>query len=996
MTEGLWEQALSFLTGELGATRAVVLHEDDPDKDFEVIAGRGIDVNHFWRDANVDFSVLSSVCSSGLPENRRNQMICAPGRDRNGRVVALLYADRPRQPFGAQSMNSMSGFLSVFEQRLQEVHVTRVKTRSRSLSRVGTANTRVAFLLAEQGLLSTDEAEQFVQQSKTQGVILEKLLVDSGRLREEDILLAQARYYGLEPWVANPSGLNPEVTRMLPPEKARELGALPIGYSGDALGVALAMPDNTFALDELRRLSGRNVVVRLVGRLGYQRLLDSLAVAAIEEPATLVSTGSLLAGRYRVDELPLLVCRFSSLLNAVDVETNQPVVLRRLEPPTKDKAQARNQTLSEGRRMSQLRHPNLPFVERVIESEEQIYLVLENFTGPTLEQLVIQHGPVPAQQLPLLADQLMSVFEYLHSQEPPIIHRDLRPEVVILTPDAQIKLAEFGLAKMHADAAGEATSFRAHGSPFYASPEQLLGEPSHPRQDLYSLGAILYYLATGNTPGKSLERCFNQTAPGKVAGLPGGFPEPLENLISRLLEPDGEQRPQSMTEARKLLEPALPPPLPAPSGKGRKIQLEPPLPQASPAVAEPPLPSAEPAAAPAPPADFAAPAYSPVEEPAYSPPAEPAAYSFVAEPPYPPMAEPTPAPAPVAEPASAPGAEPSLEALLLEARAAGVEALHWDPGQPLRRRAHGKLGPAAGGAEGALSELLSRAPQGGPLQIGAVDLWVSVIGDSVVARLAAGRPVTRSLSDLGMPAAVQERLRVLLGRRGILAATGPGHSATLYACLAELRSPERRLIAIERLPEHRLDGVLSLRVKPGHGTEQALEDALAHDPDVVLVSQVSTAEACRGVTQGALAGALMLVGLGASDSLAALPLAGDPGVVLGCLAQRTTRRLCSHCREEAPVAPEQLASFERYQVASPRMFRPRGCSECRDGFQGELGLFELLLVTPEIRHLLAAGAPADELRRTAFAQGFQPWLQDGFQKVAAGMTTLEELQRVSH
>ncbi len=1151
VTEALWEQALSFLTGELGATRAVVLHEDDPDRDFEVIAGRGIDAQSFWRDANIDFSVLSSVCSSGLPENRRNHLLCAPGRDRNGRVVALLYADRPRLPFSAQSLTSLSDFARTFEERLQGFHVTRVKTRSRSLSRVGTANTRVAFLLAEQGLLTADEAEQYLQQSKTQGVILEKLLVDSGRLREEEILFAQARYYGLEAWVANPEGVNAEITRLLPLDKARELGAMPIGLSGDQLGVALALPDNTIALEELRRMSGRNVVVRLVGRLGFQRIVDSLKA---EEPVTMVSTGNLLAGRYRVDELPLLVCRFSSLLNAVDVETNQPVVLRRLEPPTKDKAQARAQTLSEGRRMSQLRHPNLPFVERVIESEEQIYLVLESFTGPTLEQLVIQHGPVPAQQLPLLADQLMSVFEYLHTLEPPIIHRDLRPEVVILTPDAQVKLAEFGLAKMHADATNDATSFRAHGSPFYASPEQLLGEPSHPRQDLYSLGAILYYLASGNTPGKSLERCFNQTAPGKVAGLPVGFPGALETLISRLLEPDGELRPQSMAEARKLLEPALPPPLPAPRARGR-IQLEqlparpsdPGGPQApesfrpDPAFATPepavsvgpessataseptavasagPLgeptqpysPSAQPSASatgfdglgepfhpeqapaslwaepgaasePAPsaaadngfdpyapaPATHQPPAQqafepspsagagagnggfdpysepfgeaSPLESPSAAATFDPYAVHepFQPEPvasgepsasvweeptasppasawgdPAPPTREPE-APTPRLEHATSwidaipgetlvvsPQAVPvvptgTLEGVLRDALSVGALALHWDPGQPLRARVDGRLQATTVSPEAGLAELRALAPEGGRVQVHGVELWVSLLGDSVVARVSQPQLAMRTLTDLGMPASIQERLRALLDHGpGVLVATGPGRLATLYACLAERQAPDRRLLTVERLPELRLVGVQTVLVRPGYSTEQAVEDALAHDPDVLLVAQVSTSEAARSITQAALAGCLTLVGMGATDSVAAVPLAGDPGVLLGCLAQRMTRRLCD-CREEVPVTAEVQASFERYRVASPRVFAPRGCPLCQGGYRGEIGLFELLVVSPEIRGLLARGTTPDEIRRGAFTQGFQPLLQDGLQKVAAGLTSLDELHRV--
>ena len=279
---------------------------------------------------------------------------------------------------------------------------------------------------------------------------------------------------------------------------------------------------------------------------------------------SLVGQG-VVAGRFAVLQ-PLMTCRFSTLLYGLDRATQMPVVLRRLETDGAPDREARLQMLREGRFLSRLQHRNLPRVQEIVEDRGGVYLVLEEFEGVTLEELAKQQSQgLSGEMLGRYLDQFLDVLEYLHGQDPPLIHRDLRPDSLLVTPHGVIKLAEFGLARMlEASSGGESqqqTSFRSQGDPYYAAPEQLLGDRSQRSHDLYSVGAILYRLATGQVPAKSVERMMGSAQQTALSQLRPDLEHDLVAWIEGLHHPDIEQRFPSVEAVRASLIPPPPPPV---------------------------------------------------------------------------------------------------------------------------------------------------------------------------------------------------------------------------------------------------------------------------------------------------------------------------------------------------------------------------------------------------------------------------------------------------
>jgi len=275
---------------------------------------------------------------------------------------------------------------------------------------------------------------------------------------------------------------------------------------------------------------------------------------------SLVGQG-VVAGRFAVLQ-PLMTCRFSTLLYGLDRATQMPVVLRRLEMDGQPDREARLQMLREGRFLSRLQHRNLPRVQEIVEDRGGVYLILEEFEGVTLEDLAQQQNQgLSSEMLRRYLDQFLDVLDYLHGQNPPLIHRDLRPDSLLVTPHGVIKLAEFGLARMM-ETGGDVqqqTAFRSQGNPYYAAPEQLLGDRSQRSHDLYSVGAILYRLATGQVPAKSVERMMGSAQQVALSQLRPDLEADLVAWIEGLQHPDIDQRFPSVEAVRQSLIPPPPP-----------------------------------------------------------------------------------------------------------------------------------------------------------------------------------------------------------------------------------------------------------------------------------------------------------------------------------------------------------------------------------------------------------------------------------------------------
>jgi serine/threonine protein kinase len=206
----------------------------------------------------------------------------------------------------------------------------------------------------------------------------------------------------------------------------------------------------------------------------------------------------------------------------------------------------------EGRTLLRLKHPNLPAFLDFFEENDQVFLVMELVPGQNLAQEVDQHGPFSDAELREMMATLASVLAFLHEQSPPVIFRDLKPGNVMVTPDKQIKLIDFGLAKSSSAGSGAPTQTSARGlvSPGFAAPEQY-GGGTDERSDLYSLGATAYFLATAAVPPESVERATSRSRLTSPEQLNPDLSSSTALLITRLMDLKRDLRPSS---AREVLE----------------------------------------------------------------------------------------------------------------------------------------------------------------------------------------------------------------------------------------------------------------------------------------------------------------------------------------------------------------------------------------------------------------------------------------------------------
>ena len=311
-----------------------------------------------------------------------------------------------------------------------------------------------------------------------------------------------------------------------------------------------------------------------------------------------------------------------------------------------------------------------------------------------------------------------------------------------------------------------------------------------------------------------------------------------------------------------------------------------------------------------------------------------------------------------------------------------------------------------------------RRPQDGRIRVRLesreLDLRVSTVptmhGESVVLRLLerGGRPV--GLEELGLAPEVLERVLRLAERpHGMLVATGPtgsGKTTTLYAALTRRNRSEEKIVTVEDPIEYQLPGITQVPVQREAGTSfaTALRSILRQDPDVLMIGEMRDQETAELAVQSAMTGHLVFSTLHTNDAVGAIPRLLDLGVpaylvaatLEGVLAQRLVRRICAECRSEYEPSPEAVAALAGRPVGRIRLHRGTGCRACRGtGFRGRVGLFELLVVGDPLRELIARGGTRAELRGLALEQGMVPLKSDGWRKVEAGLTTVEEVLRVA-
>jgi general secretion pathway protein E len=301
-----------------------------------------------------------------------------------------------------------------------------------------------------------------------------------------------------------------------------------------------------------------------------------------------------------------------------------------------------------------------------------------------------------------------------------------------------------------------------------------------------------------------------------------------------------------------------------------------------------------------------------------------------------------------------------------------------------------------------------------------LDLRVSTLpalhGESVVLRILDHGSGVPDLAELGMSEAVLASFaRLIRLPHGILLVTGPtgsGKTTTLYGALRRINGPGVKIVTVEDPVEYQIEGLTQIPVaaKGGLTFASALRSILRHDPDIIMVGEMRDTETAEISIQAALTGHLVFSTLHTNDAPGGITRLADMGVepylvsatVRGLLAQRLVRMVCDECAEAyLPTAAElaQAAPNGTGSQSQParRLFRRgRGCDACAGtGYRGRTGLYELMVVSDEIRALVVAGSPLDQIRSLARAQGMVPLRDDGWTKVCSGVTTIDELLRVT-
>ena len=314
-----------------------------------------------------------------------------------------------------------------------------------------------------------------------------------------------------------------------------------------------------------------------------------------------------------------------------------------------------------------------------------------------------------------------------------------------------------------------------------------------------------------------------------------------------------------------------------------------------------------------------------------------------------------------------------------------------------------------------------RLPQDGRIKIVVrgkeIDLRVSTLptlhGEGVVLRVLDREGIVLDFDALGFDDAGRHTFLDLLERpNGILLVTGPtgsGKTTTLYTSLMHLNAPEKKILTVEDPVEYQLRGVNQIHVRPKIGLTfaSALRAILRQDPDIVMIGEIRDLETAQIAVQAALTGHLVLATLHTNTAAATVTRLLDMGVedylltstVIGIVAQRLVRRLCERCREPYEAMPElarQAGLVPANGEAKVTLYRAVGCKQCNGlGFHGRTGILEILPISDELRRLVLKHAESRELHRVAVEAGMRSMYQDGLMKVRQGVTTLEEVVRVT-
>jgi type IV pilus assembly protein PilB len=270
--------------------------------------------------------------------------------------------------------------------------------------------------------------------------------------------------------------------------------------------------------------------------------------------------------------------------------------------------------------------------------------------------------------------------------------------------------------------------------------------------------------------------------------------------------------------------------------------------------------------------------------------------------------------------------------------------------------------------------------------------------------------VSLDLRKVGMNEETMEQFRKVMQKpNGIVLVTGPtgsGKTTTLYSALSELNEITDKIITTEDPVEYDIDGLIQIPIDAeiGNTFAHCLRSILRQDPDIILVGEIRDLETAEIAVQASLTGHLVFSTLHTNDAPSTVTRLKDMGIptfmitatVEAILAQRLARRVCSQCREEFPPTEEQLYELKmtREEVAGKTFFRGRGCEVCNNtGYKGRVGMFELMIMTDDLRDMVMENASVDDLREKARSFGLVSLRDAGMKLALEGTTTLDEVIR---
>ena len=311
-----------------------------------------------------------------------------------------------------------------------------------------------------------------------------------------------------------------------------------------------------------------------------------------------------------------------------------------------------------------------------------------------------------------------------------------------------------------------------------------------------------------------------------------------------------------------------------------------------------------------------------------------------------------------------------------------------------------------------------RLPQDGRIKLKVhgkdIDMRVSTLptlyGESLVIRILDRGNLTVELEKMGFPKQELEQFQKLIhkpyGKLLVTGPTGSGKTTTLYGALQNINTPDKKIITIEDPVEYQIRGINQIHVKPQIGLDFAsgLRSIVRQDPDVIMVGEIRDAQTADVAIQAALTGHLVFSTVHTNDAAGAITRLLDMGVenylissaLLGILAQRLVRVICRTCIEPIEVAPALIAEIDNPGQDSIKAFHGKGCKECNHtGFRGRAGIYELLVVDDTVRQLILTKATSQTIRESARKKGMTTLREDGWKKVAKGITTVEEVLRVT-